>query len=294
MAASRPRELYGATDTYASKKFNWDPRKERAAMMEAEASMNQYTSVKQMAKSLNVSYNMLCFWRQHPDFRARVEQNKETLRQQSLALPVANKAARIRQINDRWTRLQEVIRQRAASAAQEDPDHLVPGYDTGLLVHTQRAVGSGPNQRIVDEYELDNAVLDELRSLEIQAAREMGQLTEHKRIDITKLTNEQLVVMLTSYVGEQTLPSSTSDLTSSTPAPRLLPGNAGELGNGMVSGMVSGMTPEVQEILCEADPDFIQQVLRQAEEEATWEYDPVLADDALVDVDPLNEDSEEE
>lgn len=54
----------------------------------------------------------------------------------------------------------------------------VAGGKTGLLCRTQKGLGSGKDFEIVDEFELDAALLRELRAHEEQAARELGQWVE--------------------------------------------------------------------------------------------------------------------
>lgn len=52
-----------------------------------------------------------------------------------------------------------------------------PGGTTGLIVQSQKVVGSGRSQQVVTEYFVDIPLLRELRELERQAAQESGQWT---------------------------------------------------------------------------------------------------------------------
>ena len=57
----------------------------------------------------------------------------------------------------------------------------VPGGRAGLLVRRVKSIGAGENAREVVEYEVDTALLKELRELERQAAQEAGQwATKHE------------------------------------------------------------------------------------------------------------------
>jgi hypothetical protein len=66
--------------------------------------------------------------------------------------------------------MHQVIAERAA-----DPEmQAVPGGKTGLLVRSTKGLGSGDNFTTVEEYEVDTALLKELREHELQAASEFA------------------------------------------------------------------------------------------------------------------------
>ncbi len=84
---------------------------------------------------------------------------------------IATKVARIAALNDRWTRMQDLILARAT-----DGRYVEPGYSTGLLLHQLKSVGRGGDFRLIDHYVTDVGLLAELRQTEVAAATEMGQL----------------------------------------------------------------------------------------------------------------------
>src|SRR5262249_32081265 len=52
------------------------------------------------------------------------------------------------------------------------------GGRTGLIVHNVKGVGKGDNFQLIDLYEVDVALLREMRECERQAAQEVGQWVE--------------------------------------------------------------------------------------------------------------------
>ena len=58
----------------------------------------------------------------------------------------------------------------------------VPGGDTGLLVKEVFYSSNGTRER----YEVDTALLKEIRATEEQAARELGQWIDRARVDLVK------------------------------------------------------------------------------------------------------------
>ncbi len=71
-----------------------------------------------------------------------------------------------------WQKLGQVQEQRAADQTFAH----VPGYSTGLMAHTYKAVGSGENQQLVDEFKVDTAVIAERRALAMAAMTLMGKM----------------------------------------------------------------------------------------------------------------------
>src|SRR5262245_17471452 len=79
---------------------------------------------------------------------------------------------RVRELEELWRRLKALIHARAA-----DPTMAVcPGGETGLLVRRRKVLGNGTGT--IDEFCLDTGLLSEMRALEAQAARELGQWTQ--------------------------------------------------------------------------------------------------------------------
>jgi len=168
MRFQRVSLLWGTVD----QPFQWDVLKEQAAVMVASGEHLD----EEIAATLDINLSTLQGWRANKIFWGRVQ---ETIREFRVAIRehgIAIMENRLNRMNNDWLQIQEIIHARAQDNAARHP--TVPGADTGLLVRETRAVGSGANQVVEDYWRLDTASLKELREMEVQAAKEMGQWTE--------------------------------------------------------------------------------------------------------------------
>jgi len=92
------------------------------------------------------------------------------------ALVIADKVERISALNEIWLKHRELVQTRAA-----DKRYKEPGYSTGLMTHSLKAVGSGPFAEIVDEYKYDAAVVSAITDIQRKAAEELGQLPKSEQ-----------------------------------------------------------------------------------------------------------------
>jgi isopentenyldiphosphate isomerase len=104
---------------------------------------------------------------------------------------IGERNARVLALQDRWSRMRRLMDARAHAAVEAKV--TAPGADTGLLCRTYKAVA---NEK-VEEWELDAALLKELRAHEQQAAQELGQWQEKSQVtqlwdgSLSSLTPEQ-------------------------------------------------------------------------------------------------------
>ncbi len=147
--------------------FTWTGTKQRAAALLAEDGLTDA----RIAARLKVTDRTLRLWKAHPEFAARVKQIVADLGERSLRFAVARRHRRVRAMNDRWRKMKQVLRERAAAPEMEN----VPGGKTGLLVRKVKSIGGGDSAREVEEYEVDTGLLKEIRDLEKQVAQEVGQ-----------------------------------------------------------------------------------------------------------------------
>jgi hypothetical protein len=124
-----------------------------------------------IAKQVGISRSQLWRWKQHPEFRSRVEAVANKLGDISRRFTIAKFNARLKALDDRWHGLQAIVEARAADPAMQE----APGGDTGLLVRRRRMLGTGKNAVEVVEFVVDTRLLRELRALEKQAVIETGQ-----------------------------------------------------------------------------------------------------------------------
>lgn len=148
---------------------------------------DDHQSDDQIAATCGVVPRTIWRWRTLPAMQARIAEHR---RLQAAAIRdegIANRQNRLDALNQRAALLNQVIAERAASPAMR----RVPGGTTGLLTKQMR--GLHP------VYEVDTALLAELRAIELQAAKETGQLTEKREItgrDGAPLTAQQVIVYL--------------------------------------------------------------------------------------------------
>lgn len=153
--------------------FRWTPETIEAAQLVADGEL----AYAEIAEKLGVGRMTVWNWRQNPEFMARVNDHVEEYASVVRRRGIARLERRVAALNDRWRRMQQVIEARAK--AYEKDTH---GAATGLLVQKIRWEGKGEDATAVIEYELDAALLKELREHEKQAAQELGQWTEKKEV----------------------------------------------------------------------------------------------------------------
>jgi hypothetical protein len=146
------------------------PKQERAAALVASERLTD----EQVATEIGVDRRTIIRWRQTPAFAARVQAHVTELCEAVRKRGIAIRERRIAALQDRHERLLRVIAERAEAPEMQD----VPGGTTGLLTHDVKSVGAGALAERVDLYELDAALLRELREHERQAAEELGQWTQ--------------------------------------------------------------------------------------------------------------------
>jgi hypothetical protein len=152
--------------------FRWDKRKREAAHLFAENDLSD----EEIATRLGTNRMTLWRWRQHPEFAGEVDRVRRELGAVAVRRVIARRNRRLLSLEGRWLAMQEIIEARAA-----DPAHQrAPGGATGLLVRRQKMLGSGENAVLVEEFELDAAILKELREHERQAAIEVGDWVEKR------------------------------------------------------------------------------------------------------------------
>lgn len=111
---------------------------------------------------------------------------------------VETKRNRLLALNDSFERIRRLIEARAA-----DDRYGEPGYDTGLLVHELKAVGSGDNMRLVSVFKADTAVLAELRATLRAAAEELAQIERPPAAEVNLGVNVGVMVRtVMGYEGD--------------------------------------------------------------------------------------------
>jgi AcrR family transcriptional regulator len=163
-----------------------------AAQLIAEAKLTH----DEIAKRVGLSRQAVYAWRKKPEFAAEVERALDERRREIRRTGIAVLERRVAALNDRWLRMQQVIEARAADPTMQ----VVPGGPTGLLVHTVKGVGRGEDFQLIDLYEVDTGLLNELRQHEKQAAQELGQWTEKSQSSVELQGNSPIRKIQIQYL----------------------------------------------------------------------------------------------
>lgn len=155
-------------------RFKWTAEREEAALLLAHDELTDEA----IATKCNIDRSTLWTWKNLPEFSARIDENLEIIRRRIRSRGISICENRIKALQDRWERMKKVI-----DARSEDLEmQTIPGGSTGLLVHNVKSIGAGLAAERVDLYEVDTALLKELREHERQAAQELGQWMERKDV----------------------------------------------------------------------------------------------------------------
>jgi hypothetical protein len=150
--------------------FRWSKKAELAALRLAEDELPDH----EIASLAGISPRTLAYWKDHPEFRDRIQSNLAQLHAAMLRYPIAKRRYRIKRLNDLEAKAWDVIEARA-----NDPELAgIPGGETGMIVRQIKIMGTGNNAREVEEYSYDKALSSDLQSLYDQAATETGQKVE--------------------------------------------------------------------------------------------------------------------
>lgn len=160
--------------------FSWTKASEDAAQLVASGRFTFGV----ICGRVGVSDTTLRAWRSHPDFQSRVNQIVADYKEETRRLGIAVREQRIRAQNARWNKLQKIIKERG-----KDQKHRgVPGWNTGLLTHDIKSVGTGDSMVVVDLYQVDTGLLKAMLDLEKQTPQDMGEWNEKSEPSIAPAT----------------------------------------------------------------------------------------------------------
>lgn len=174
--------------------FEWSEAKETAAQELAEGSITD----KDIADKVEVTRQTLYRWKEHPEFRARVDEYIAAYRERIFNTGIARKEVRIRAKHDRWLLLNQVIEERGKDPELKD----VAGGSTGLIVVREAA-----SRVLGKEYAVDAGTLSAISALEKEVAAELGHITSKHELsgsvsgyNLSALTAEELAALDTISV----------------------------------------------------------------------------------------------
>ncbi|MDA8218698.1 MAG: hypothetical protein M0Z94_13895, partial [Dehalococcoidales bacterium] len=127
---------------------------------------------REIAAKVGVNTATLTRWKLHPEFRARVAQEREDLLRRLRHTTLRDKDARIAQLEHLNGLLWDIITERSKSEFHRRS----AGGETGLVIRTERRVPTGNGRCVVNVREkADVALSAEIRASLEQIAKEMGQ-----------------------------------------------------------------------------------------------------------------------
>jgi len=159
---------------------------QRAAVLLAEGAKSE----SDIAAELGIDESTLWRWKRRPEFAERVRAEATAIAEQVRAASIANRQVRVDAAIDRYQRLRGVIDARAAHYAERRAGgdlKVAPGAETGVMASRPK-----PGKwRTVEEFRVDVGLLKEMRELEVQVAKDLGQWEERQRVDV-EITIRQL------------------------------------------------------------------------------------------------------
>lgn len=148
--------------------------KARAAILVAEDELTD----EEIARVVGVTRRTLTTWKRQPAFAAVVGDHIGQLQAGMLRLAIAKKRRRLAVLDDLHAKALRVI---AARSTDESLAEFAGG-ETGLLVRQVKVVGTGAMAREIEEAAVDTGLIREIRALEEQAAKELGQWVEKAEV----------------------------------------------------------------------------------------------------------------
>jgi hypothetical protein len=161
----------------------WTRTTEKAAHMVAQ----DREPDREIAVACKVSERTLARWKTDKEFVARVEQIVSEYAERALRHGLARRDRRLGELTNMYQKLQQVAHERSIDPSIQQ----VPGGPTGFLVRRVASIGSGENFRAFSEYELDAALVRELRAILDQVSQECGQ--KIARTELTGADGKPLV-----------------------------------------------------------------------------------------------------
>jgi hypothetical protein len=127
-----------------------------------------------IASGLGITTRTLRNWKRQSAFEEQVQALREEFAAIARREAIMTVEGRVAEYALRHERMHSVIEKRAAAGGD------APGADTGLLVKSFKAIGSGESAYAAVEWSVDTGLLREMRELEKQAAQDLGQWAEKK------------------------------------------------------------------------------------------------------------------
>jgi hypothetical protein len=153
----------------------WTAQRQKAAVLVAENNLSHA----RIAEEIPVSSSTLAAWKNTEAFMVRVRELEAEMDAAIMRLPIARKAKRVEGYQKLKDRLQLIVEDREQVYSQDED---VVGGRSGFVVKQTKSVGYGKQSQIVTENAFDAALFRELRAIDEQAAKELGQWVDKGEI----------------------------------------------------------------------------------------------------------------
>lgn len=134
-------------------------------------------SDEEIALHCGVSRQTIANWKKDSGFAGLVGDQVGRLNAAMLRLPIAKKRERLKTLNTLHQKAMRVIEERSADMEDE-----ATATGTGLLVRQIKIVRNGDDVTVQREYAVDVPLMREIRALEEQAAKELGQWVDKREV----------------------------------------------------------------------------------------------------------------
>lgn len=151
--------------------FAWTEKRSAAAGLVAEDRLSD----REIAQQLGVGRATLARWKCHPAFQQRVKETRDELTYAVTRALFASKEARVQALQHRLDLLWQVIERRAERGGSG------PGAKTGIMIRKFRQWQTKECTFTEENWVVDVRLLAEMRAIERQIAREMGQWVERRQ-----------------------------------------------------------------------------------------------------------------
>lgn len=152
---------------------NYTKKHHEAALLLAEDELTD----EQIADRVGIHRQTLANWKKDSGFAGLIGDQVGRLNAAMLRLPIAKKRERLKTLNTLHQKAMQVIEERAADMEDE-----ATATGTGLLVRQIKIVRNGDDVTVQREYVVDVALMREIRALEEQASKELGQWVDKSEV----------------------------------------------------------------------------------------------------------------
>jgi hypothetical protein len=172
-------------------------KKERAAILLAEDELSDEA----IADDLKMGRRTLTRWKTEPEFNALVGDYRGKIVAQALKLHIAKKHKRVARLDELEQRLWQIVEERASNYAAKameadeqgsetralreifgNQETVPAGGGTGLITRSLKQIGVGRNAQTIEEFGIATEIVSSIMALHKQAAQELGQWSDTKRL----------------------------------------------------------------------------------------------------------------